>query len=118
MQHGPLYKCRLLLLEDPAVEAQPRHRVAVHVGRNKPVAHDIVGLGAHFSAVHCFDDLVGRTTMVPNCGGNLPNGAVCMRCTPPTMLLLILLRHPHMCAWIDETRQMNVLRYCFSLCYV
>ena len=35
MQHEVLYKCRLLLFEDPALEAQPRHEVAVSVGRNE-----------------------------------------------------------------------------------
>ena len=29
MQDEALYKCRLLLFEDPALEAQPRHEVAV-----------------------------------------------------------------------------------------
>ena len=29
MQDEALYKCRLLLLEDTALEAQPRHEVAV-----------------------------------------------------------------------------------------
>ena len=29
MQDEALYKCRLLLFEDPALEARPRHEVAV-----------------------------------------------------------------------------------------
>ena len=33
-----------------------------------------------------------------------------MRSSPLTKLLMILLRHPPLCAWIVETRQMNVLR--------
>ena len=71
MQDEGLHKCRLLLFEDPALEAQPRHEVAVGVGRNEPVAHDTVQPSGRF-------------------------------------------RHPHMCAWIDETRQMNVLRSRFG----
>ena len=34
MQDEALYKCRLLLIEDPALEAQPEHEVAVGVERN------------------------------------------------------------------------------------
>ena len=36
-------KCCLLLIEDPALEAQPRHEVAVGVGRHLSPGHDIVG---------------------------------------------------------------------------
>ena len=32
VQDEALYKCILLLFEDPALEAQPRHEVAVGVG--------------------------------------------------------------------------------------
>ena len=49
MQDGALYKCRLLLFEDPALEAQPRHEVAVRVGRNELVAHDTVRPSTRFS---------------------------------------------------------------------
>eukprot|EP00670_Eutreptiella_braarudii_P021423 CAMPEP_0174350502 /NCGR_PEP_ID=MMETSP0811_2-20130205/7615_1 /TAXON_ID=73025 ORGANISM="Eutreptiella gymnastica-like, Strain CCMP1594" /NCGR_SAMPLE_ID=MMETSP0811_2 /ASSEMBLY_ACC=CAM_ASM_000667 /LENGTH=46 /DNA_ID= /DNA_START= /DNA_END= /DNA_ORIENTATION= len=39
-------KCRLLLIEDPALEAQPRHEVAVGVGRNLSLGCDTVGPSA------------------------------------------------------------------------
>ena len=37
MQDEALYECRLLLFEDPTLEAQPRHEVAVGVGQNELV---------------------------------------------------------------------------------
>ena len=71
MQDEALYKCRFLLwlFEDLVLEAQPRHEVAVGVGRNEPVAHDTVGPSARFSGVYRFEDPVGTTAIVPNCGG-------------------------------------------------
>ena len=69
MQDEALYKCRLLLFEDPALEAQPRYEVAVGVGRNELVAHDTVVSSARFSGVHRLEDPVGTTAIVPNCGG-------------------------------------------------
>ena len=68
MQDEALYKCRLLLFEDPALEALPRHEVADGVGRNEPVAQDTVGPSARFIGVHRFEDPVGTTAIVPNCG--------------------------------------------------
>ena len=68
MQDKALYKCGLLLFEDPALEAQSRHKVAVRVGRNELVAHDIVGPSARFSGVHRFEDPMGTTAIIPNCG--------------------------------------------------
>ena len=82
MQDEALYKCCLLLFDCHALEDGPRHEVGVGVGRNEPVAHDIVGPSARFSGV-------------------------------PTILLMTLLRHPHMCAWIDECVEVP-----FWLCYV
>ena len=38
VQDEALYKFCLLLFEDPTLKAQPRHEVAVGVGRNEPVA--------------------------------------------------------------------------------
>ena len=66
VQHGALYKCRLLLFDDPALEDQPRHEVAVTVGRNVPVAHDTIGPGARLSGVHRFEGPVGTTAIIPN----------------------------------------------------
>ena len=45
-------KCRLLLFEVPALEAQPRHKVAVSVGRNLSLGCDIVGRSFRFRGVH------------------------------------------------------------------
>ena len=42
----------LPVFEDPALEAQPRHRVAVGVGRNLSPGHNFVGPGARFRGVH------------------------------------------------------------------
>ena len=78
MQDEALYKCRLMLFEDPALEAQPRYEVAVGVGRNEPVAHDTVEPSARFIGVHHFEDPMGMTAIVPNCGGILPEGTVCI----------------------------------------
>ena len=66
MQDKALYKCRLLLFEYPALQAPPRHEVAVGVWRNEPVAHNTVGLSARFNGVHRFEDPVGTTAIVPN----------------------------------------------------
>ena len=44
-----LYKCRLLLIEDPTLEAQPQHEVAVGVGQNLSPGHDTVGTSARFA---------------------------------------------------------------------
>ena len=82
MQDEALYKCRLLLFEDPVAEAQTRHKVAVRVGRNPPVAHDTFGHSAHFSGVHRFEDPMGTTAIIPNCGGMAP-----MRCVMYCMAL-------------------------------
>ena len=43
---------------DPALEAQPRHEVAVGMGRNEPVAHDTTRPSARLSGVHHFEDPV------------------------------------------------------------
>ena len=78
MQDEVLYNCRLLLFEDHTLAAQPRHEVAVCVGRHEQVDHDIVGPSARFTGVHRFEGPMGTTAMVPNCGGNLPEGMVCI----------------------------------------
>ena len=66
MQDEARYKYCLLLFEDPALEAQPSHEVAVGVGRSQPVAHDIVGPSARFSGVHRFEDPVPiRKPVIP-----------------------------------------------------
>ena len=54
MQDEVLYKCCLLLIEDPALKAQPWHEVAVGVGRNLSPGYDSVGLNARFIGVHSF----------------------------------------------------------------
>ena len=38
------------------------------MGQNELVAHDTVA-SAHFSGIHRFEDPVGTTAIVPNCGG-------------------------------------------------
>ena len=48
VQDEVLYKCCLLLFEDPALEAQPRHKVAVDVGQNLSPGRNTVGPGACF----------------------------------------------------------------------
>ena len=45
-------KRHLLLFEDAALEAQPRHEVAVGVGRNLSLSCDTVGPSARFCGVH------------------------------------------------------------------
>ena len=40
----------------------------------------------------------------------LPKTSWALRSNPPTTLMMILLRHPHMCTWIDEAQQMKGLR--------
>ena len=45
--HGD--KCRLLLIEDPALKAQPQQEVVVGVGRNLSLGHDTVGVHARFA---------------------------------------------------------------------
>ena len=42
-------KYRLSLIEDPALEAQPQHKVAVGVGRKLSPGHDTFGPGACFT---------------------------------------------------------------------
>ena len=42
-------KCRLLLVEDSSLEAQPQHGVTVGVGRNFSQRHDTVGPSARFA---------------------------------------------------------------------
>ena len=49
MQDEALYECHLLLSEDPALEAQARHEVAVGVGRNLSPGRDTVGPNARFA---------------------------------------------------------------------
>ena len=51
VQDEALYKCHLLLFEDPALEAQPWHEVAVGVGRNLSPGSDAVGPNARFTNV-------------------------------------------------------------------
>ena len=43
MQDKALYNCRLLLIEDPTIEAQSQHEVMDGVGRNLSQGHDAVG---------------------------------------------------------------------------
>ena len=69
VQDEALNKCGLLLFEDPALEAQPRHEVAVGVGRNEPMAHNTVEPSTRFSGVYRFEDPVGAMAIVPNRGG-------------------------------------------------
>ena len=52
MQGGALYNRLVLPFEDPALEAQPRHEVAVGVGRNLSPGQDTIGPGARFIGVH------------------------------------------------------------------
>ena len=49
LQDEAVSKCRLMLFEDPALKAQPRHEVAASVGRNLLVQHDTVGPNARFA---------------------------------------------------------------------
>ena len=53
VQDGALYKCHLLLIEDLALEAQPRHKVADGVGQNLLSGHAAVGSNAYFYGIHC-----------------------------------------------------------------
>ena len=119
MQDEALYKCRLLLFEDPALEAQPGHQVAVRVGRNEPVAHDTVGPSARFSGVHRFEDPVGTTAIVPNSGGHILEGTVCIvwqccvvLCNSFAMgdrdMLLLLLQF----AWTVKTTDIPYIMLC------
>ena len=80
MQDEALYECYFLLFEDPALEAEPRHEVAVRVGQHKPQANDTVGPSARSGGVHRFEDPVGTTALIPNCGGNLLEGTLCIVC--------------------------------------
>ena len=67
VQDGALYKCPLLLFEDPALETPRLHEVAVGVGRNEPLAHDTVGPNTGFSGVHRLEDPVGTMlSYLPN----------------------------------------------------
>ena len=79
MQDEALYKCRLLLFEDPGLEALPRHEVADGVGRSERVAQDTVGPSARFIGVHRFEDPVGTTAIAPNCGPVSPKVWYVMR---------------------------------------
>ena len=143
MQDEALYKRRLLLFEDPALEAQPRHEVAVGVGRNQPVANNIVGPSTRFSGVHRFEDPVGTTAIVPNVWKIPPSGMVCIvwrccvvLCNPFAMgdcdmfLLLLLFawtvkttNNPHamLCMWPLElgiwTRACGPLGWGYGLTY-
>ena len=68
MQDEALLQCGLWLFDDPALEAQPRHEVAVRVGRRELSARDALRPCVRFGGVHRFEDPVGRTAIVPNCG--------------------------------------------------